>query len=197
MNIDLLLNDTGQAGLIASENLIKKAIGITLSSKEGQLTIEFADADTMHLNTLVTEDLIDELEMMQTLHIGAIMGGHIAQAYQVPLLFEDDPYRLETLQAAEQHPQPLQAFNYFIKTCTRGQPVHREEVSDEQALGCILEGHAPASLQFAPHLARRVQLEKAQKAQPNVPTQAPGIGLGGSGGTTTNNTSGNQGNNSQ
>src|SRR5688572_15243746 len=50
MNIDLLFTEKGEAGLIASENLVKKASGIVLDTKNGVLTLEYVDSDYEELN---------------------------------------------------------------------------------------------------------------------------------------------------
>ncbi len=186
MDIDLLFTGTGEAGLIANGNFIKKAIGIVLDTKSGILTMEYADSDYMEFNIPVEASYFEVLDHSAQIHIGAVKNGNIAQAYQVPLMFLDDPYRGEMLRgAARQAPNPLQAFNAFVKRCTIGQPVHRDDLGDEKSMGCILGDAIPASLQFAPHLARRHALEAGQKIIPNVPThhiQGPGLGTSSPGG---------------
>ncbi len=176
MNIDLLLTEKGEAGLIAGENFIQKIAGVVLDTQTGLFTFEFADMDYMDLNIPVDPYYFQHLDLNPLIHIGAVVNGNIAQAYQAPLMFSDDPYRNQN--AKPKIPDnPLMAFGYFLKNCIAGQPVHREDLGDEEAMGCILGDASPASLQFAPHLARRHQLE----AKPTIaPVNAPGMGLGGS-----------------
>src|SRR5688572_11408042 len=97
MNIDLLFTQNGEGGLIASENLVKKASGLVLDTKNGVLTVEFVDSDYMDLNIPVETDFFNLLDVCGQLYFGAIKNGHIAQAYQIPLMFLDDPYRAEAL----------------------------------------------------------------------------------------------------
>lgn len=184
MNIDLLFTNKGEAGLISSENLIKKVAGVVLDSQSGLLTLEFVDMDYLELNIPVDSEYMIALDRCAQIHLGAIKSGNISQAYQIPLMFLDDPYRTEAMMKVKQLPNPLAAFDYFIKQCSSGQPVHRDDLGDDSTMGCVLGEMGPAELQFAPHLARRHQMEVAPKAAPSGPSgpSAPGMGLGGSGG---------------
>src|SRR5688572_1371229 len=149
MDIDLLFTEQGEAGLIANGNFIKKAIGVVLDTKSGLLTLEYADSDYMEFNIPVESDFFNILDNCAQIHVGAIKNGNIAQAYQVPLMFLDDPYRGEMLRNIRQPANPLEAFNYFVKKCTAGQPVHRDDLGDEKSMGCILGEASPTALQFA------------------------------------------------
>ncbi len=179
MDIDLLLARDGQAGLISSENLVKKLAGIVIDTQTGILTLEYADMDHIELNIPVDSEFFSSLEYCKQMHVGAIKAGHIAQAYQVPLMFQDDPYRLQELGRVVQHPKPLAAFEHFVKNCVRGQPVHREDLDNDDSMGCVLGDAVPSALQFAPHLARRHQMEVRPEFTPG---NVPGLGLGTSGG---------------
>jgi hypothetical protein len=184
MDIDLLFTGQGEAGLIANGNFVKKAIGVVLDTKSGLLTMEYADSDYLEFNIPVESDFFHLLDNCAQIHIGAIKNGNIAQAYQVPLMFLDDPYRGEMLRNNRQQDNPLDAFNYFVKRCTAGQPVHRDDLGNEETMGCILGDASPTALQFAPHLARRHALEAGHKLQ-NQPRyggpSAPGLGSSGGG----------------
>lgn len=177
MNIDLLFTAQGEGGLIANENFARKIAGIVYDTQNGIFTLEFADMDYMELNIPVEADYNHFLDINATLHIGSVKGGNIGQAYQVPLMFSDDPYRNRMI-TPEIPAQPLAAFHYFMKNCTSGQPVFRDDLGDESAMGCVLGSATPASLQFAPHLARRHGHEIRATAQPTL--NVPGMGLGGS-----------------
>lgn len=181
MNIDLLLTEHGEAGLICSENPVKKAIGIVFDTQSGMLTAEYADMDYLEFNIPVDSDHFETLDQMGQIHMGAVKNGNISQAYQIPFLFLDDPYRTESLQNVKQLPNPLQAFERFVKSCVIGQPVHREDLGDESAMGCVLGDAVPSSLEFAPHLARRHAMEASPKAAPQLGPSGPGLGLGSSG----------------
>ncbi len=185
MNIDLLFTEQGEAGLICSENLFKKAAGIVFDTQSGVMTVEYADMDFMEFNIPVEPDYFEALDRNGQIHVGAVKQGKISQAYQIPFMFLDDPYRMEAMKNVQQPANPLVAFEYFVKACVVGQPVHREDLGDESAMGCILGEASPASLEFAPHLARRHQMEAAPKAMPslNMGPSTPGLGSSGSGGS--------------
>ncbi len=186
MNIDLLFTQDGQAGLICNENPMKKAIGIVFDTQTGLITAEYADMDFTEFNIPVEVSFFEALDRNPQIHIGAVKNGNISQAYQVPFMFLDDPYRTEMIGKTPQLPNPLQAFEFFVKHCVTGQPVHRDDLGDEGAMGCVLGDAVPSALQFAPHLARRHAMEAAPKAMPtlNMGPSAPGLGLGSSGAAT-------------
>ena len=176
MNIDILFTDKGEAGLISNENLVKKVAGVLLDTANGTLTLEFVDMDYQELNIPIDTLFFETLDRVQQIHLGAVKDGNIAQAYQIPFMFLDDPYRGEALSRLKPVQNPLAAFGYFIKSCTKGQPVHRDDLGDETAMGCVLGDSGPSTLQFAPHLARRHQMEIAPKAAPSAPGIGPGLG---------------------
>jgi hypothetical protein len=180
MDIDLLFSDRGHAGLIANRNFIKKLAGVLLDTESGLVTLEYTDMDVLELNIPIDPDFLAPLERVQTVYIGAVIDGNIAQAYQVPLMFLDDPYALQNPPA--QARTPLRAFEHFIKSCINGQPLHREDLGDEDNSTCVLGDAMPTALQFAPHLARRHALEAApQTPTPRGPAGPSGPGLGGGG----------------
>ena len=47
MDIDLLFNNYGEAGLVSSQNLVKKAAGVLLDTMSGILSLEYVAS--MHL----------------------------------------------------------------------------------------------------------------------------------------------------
>lgn len=180
MDIDLLVTDGGQAGLLSSENFVKKAVGLLFDHESGLMSLEFADMDHLDLNIPVEPEFFETLDANAQIHIGSVMDGKIAQAYQIPLMFLNDPYRAEAFEHVLPPARPLAAFYYFVKNCRLGQPVHRADAGNEETAGCILGDNAPSSLEFAKHLARRHGMEAVQQkiAAPN----APGLGLSGSAG---------------
>lgn len=185
MNIDLLYAKSGEAGLVASRNFVKKIAGVLFSMEDGLFTLEYKDMETQTLNIPVETDFTGPLHDCVMIYIGACQGGHIAQAYKVPFIIVDDPYRHQGAMAPMIEDKELAAFGRFIKSCVVGQPVHRENLGDEAALTSVLGEAGPASLQFAPHLARRHALEARPTAAPqiNVPGfSVPGLGGSSSGG---------------
>ncbi len=184
MNIDLLFSNESEAGLICSENLVKKAIGILFDNTTGMMNVEFADMDQLEFNIPIDEDLWQYLDLNNTIYIGSVIKGNIAQAYQIPLLFLDDPYRGDKLGAIKQQKRPLVAFNSFVTRCTIGQPVHRDDLDNDTASSCVLGDASPSSLQFAPHLARQHAIEARPAAAPSAPGfSTPGLGGSTSGGS--------------
>ncbi|MCB1592150.1 MAG: hypothetical protein KDI90_06825 [Alphaproteobacteria bacterium] len=177
MDIDFLLTDKGEVGLLSSENFVKKIAGILFDHETGRMTLEYTDMDYLDLNIPVEPEFFNVLDMALMIHIGAVKNNHISQAYQVPLMFLNDPYRVEIFQHVRPPPKPLESFFYFISSCVLGQPVHRKDAGDEDTLGCILGDTLPSMLEFAPHLARR----KAIESRPEFAfsPQAPVLGLGG------------------
>ena len=186
MNIDLLFTETGEAGLIFDENPVKKSIGMVFDTQTGIITAEYADMDYLEFNIPVDPEYFEALDRNRQIHLGAIKEGNISQAYQVPFMFLDDPYRSESMKDLQSVPNPLRAFEFFVKGCVAGQPVYREDLGDESAMGCVLGDAVPSSLEFAPHLARRHAMEATPKANPNLNLgpSAPGMGLGSSGAAT-------------
>ncbi len=150
-----------------------------MDSNSGVLTLEFTDGDHMNLNIPVEEEFYAALDMCALMHIGAVKEGKIAQAYQVPLMFLDDPYRADAFKNVKTPDKPLAAFDHFVRKCVLGQPVHRDDAGNEDTIGCILGDAKPSALEFAPHIARRHSIEMSPNAAPNI--NAPGMGLGGSG----------------
>ena len=181
MNIDLLFTEEGEAGLISNENLVKKTVGVIMDAQTGLLTLEYVDMDYLEFNIPVDPEYFGTLDQCSQLHIGAIKDGQIAQAYQIPLMFLDDPYRAEALNQVSQSPQPLALFDRFVKHCVSGQPVNRSDLGDDTQMGCVLGDAVPSALQFAPHLARRHAMEVSPKSAPSGPGPS-GPGLGGGGG---------------
>lgn len=196
MNIDLLYSEDGEPGLIASQNFVQKIAGVLYSAESGEFTLEFRDMETLELNIPVEESFAGPLHHAMTIHIGACKDGHIAQAYNVPLIVSDNPYGTQGLPVPVDEQRELVAFSNFIKRCVVGQPVHREDLGDEISIASVLGDASPAQLAFAPHLAQRHQLQAAPKAGPSV--NVPGFTVPGfGGGSTTIGGAGQQGGGSQ
>lgn len=185
MDIDLLFTQEGEAGLICSKNLVQKAIGVVFDNQTGLMNIEYKDMHHLEFNIPIDENFWYTLEFTGQLHIGSVKDGNIGQAYQVPLMFLDDPYRSEKIGTVRPLAQPLAAFNSFLKRAVTGQPVHRDDLDNDETLGCILGDASPDALQFAPHLARQHAMEVRPVAAPSAPgMSAPGLGGSGTSRTT-------------
>ncbi len=179
MNIDLLVTQKGEAGLLCSKNLIAKALGAILDTENGLLSLEFEMMDQMDMNIPIESEFFDLLDNTPFLHVGSVKDNKIGQAYQIPLMILNDPYRTQLLQHSRLPDKPLSAFHYFVKGCVLGQPIHRDDMGDEDTSGCILGDVTPSSLEFAQHLVKRHGLELQNIHAPEM--NAPGLGLGGSG----------------
>lgn len=179
MNIDLLFTQEGEAGLISNDQIPNKVAGVLFDPENGMLTLELIDMDYMDMNIPVDPEFNALLDLNTRIHIGTLKGGKIDQAYQIPLLFNDDPYKSEIVAPSEQTGNPLMAFEYFMKRCVTGQPIFREDLGDEDNMGCILGDASPTSLQFSPHLARALAHEIRMNLGPSL--NAPGLALGSSG----------------
>lgn len=185
MDIDLLFTREHESGLISTGNLVKKVAGVVLDTSSGLITLEYVDSDFMEMNIPLDPLFYDFLDTCTHIHIGAVTDGTISQAYQTPLMFADDPYRSEYLGRSDQSTSPLQAFDYFVRRCIAGQPVYRDDLSDESSAGCVLGNASPVSLQFAPHLAKRHALEtgirRSPTAAPRMGGPGPAAGMSGGG----------------
>lgn len=182
MNIDILFSARGEAGLVANQNFASKLAGVVLDKATGEMTLEYADSDYLALNIPLELARCSMFERVFHMHIGSVKNGQIGQAYQVPVMIQDDPYRGDVLAEIPASEYPLSEFQAFIKKAISGQPMHRDDVGDEGGVGCILGDAVPSALQFAPHLAQRQTLEAAPKMQPSGPApSAPGMGMGGGG----------------
>lgn len=190
MNIDLLLSENEEFGLVSDEAFNVKVVGVMFDALAYTLALEFADHDSLDLNIPVEEDFKNILLFRPTVQVGVIADGRIEDARQVPLMYINDPYAAEG-EGVTQHrgarlsETPLSEFERFIKKCEKGQPLHRNDLDDDEYTGSVMGGMTPALLQFAPHLARQRNMEAAptMQHQPNTPApKGPGMSLGGGGG---------------
>lgn len=181
MNIDLLLTDQGEPGLVSDTDFEHPVAGVMYDAESGQITLEFGDADPLELNIPVGGDTSDGLRHIIEIQIGIIERGMIADNRQVPLVLLNDPFGGGNAGRFPVRPrQSVTAFESFMQRCTNGQPVHRDDLGDELHSGSILGSVSPAVLQFAPHLARQKTMEAAPHLAP-APS-APGMSPGGNSG---------------
>lgn len=186
INIDLIFTAEGESGLLCDEVPSKKIIGALMDGETGLLSLEFADMDHLDMNIPIDSSYFDILGVTQNLHFGVLKNDHIAQAYQIPFMHLDDPYRLQNAVKQGQNDRALVAFEMFIKRCIVGQPVHRLNLSDDSMNASVLGDSSLAGLEFAPHLARQHAIQKNPKIAPaSMPgISAPGLGGGSSSGGT-------------
>lgn len=178
MNIDLLITPRGEIGLLSNQNLVTKAIGAIYDRDANSLSLEFETQDPIDLNIPVENEFYGYIDQSPLIQFGSVIEGNIAQAYQVPLAVLGDVERTRAFQHVQPNDRPLQTFYYFIKNCSFGQPVHREDAGNEETSGPVSGEANLSSLEFAPHLARRHSMEMNPAAAPQM--NVPGLGLGGS-----------------
>ena len=184
MNIDLLFTGQGEAGLVCDAGFDAAVAGVMYDAGSGQLTLEFSDASSVDLNIPVEEEVGQNLLNALEIQVGVIERGMVAENRQVPLVLLHDPFGGGNAGHFPIKPRnSVMAFESFMKRCVSGQPVHRDDLGDEESSGTILGGMSAAVLQFAPHLARQRNLEAAP--QYTVAPQAPGMSPSGRGGTGT------------
>lgn len=185
MNIDLLFTEAGAGGLVAGENFSRKVAGALFDPAASTIELEFVDAmEPLALNIPIGQELFEPLNAVYFPFVGAVKSGHIAQAYQVPLAIVGDAFHAQMAAHHRPHPMPIRGFAEFMAACTSGQPVHRDDLSDDSTIGCVLGDASPAALEFAPHLAQQRALEAAPRGPQAPGPSAPGMGLGGGGGGT-------------
>jgi len=183
VDIDLLLSENGEAGLVSDGGFECPVAGVMFDALTHMFTIEFADADIdpLDLNIPAASEFHHTLLDALAIQIGVIEKGRIEESWQVPLLLINDPYG-----GSGGHETPIKpgnsalAFERFLQSCGTGQPIHRDDLGDESRAGAVMGGMNTAVLQFAPHLARQRALEAQPKNQ--MAPSTPGMGMGGGGG---------------
>lgn len=181
MNIDLLLTQQNDAGLVSDREFESPVAGIMFDAETRQLTMEFADLDTYELNIPVEDDISEALLWATAIQVGVIANGQIQDNRQVPLMLLNDPDGMPGKERPMRPSNSVTAFENFLKACIAGQPIHRDDLGNEDASGSVMGGINRSVLEFAPHLARQRTLEASHDLNMSGPA-APGMGMGGGGG---------------
>lgn len=181
MNIDLLETKSGEAGLVSDKSFDSPVVGVMYDVVTQALSLEFSDMNALELNIPVDGELSMPLLHIQSIQVGTIKGGQVHDNRQVPLMLLNDSEEYRGYEMVAKPQRSVTAFEYFMKNCTAGQPVHREDLGNELSADGVVAGLNRAVLQFAPHLARQKVLEASPKAAPAAPGPTMG-GPGGSGG---------------
>jgi len=186
VNIDLLLTQQGDAGLVCDGAFESPVAGVIFDAEMRQITLEHANLDTAELNIPVEDDIAQALLWATSVQVGVIEGGQIQDNRQVPLMLLNDPDAEPGYDKPSRASNSVTAFERFLKACVTGQPLHRDDLGDEDESGSVVGGMNRAVLQFAPHLARQRTLEASHDLKLHGPApMAPGMGLGGGGGSAT------------
>lgn len=184
MNIDLLLTEQGEAGLIADTDYEAAVAGVMFDGQTGQISLELGDMDALELNIPVSQDLARRLSHTYEIHVAVIKRGVIQESRQVPLVLINDPFGGgNTGQFAIKPRSSAIALESFMNRATMGQPAHRDDLGNEAAAGSVMGGISATTLQFSPQLAR----QRTMEAAPRTPgahhaPSAPGLGPKGAGG---------------
>lgn len=182
MNIDLLMTRRNEAGLVYDQPLEFNPTHAILDYDSGYLTLYGNNQKSLWMNIPVSSETIEILIQTKGLHLGLIRSGIIEAISYVTLVisvaFDINVPRIE--------PSPRKSavsYEIFMRECSIGQAVHRDDLSNNNVSSSILEDLSPSVLKFAPTLANQKTMEMAYK---NAPTFAPtlGMGLGGSSSST-------------
>ena len=68
---------------------------------------------------------------------------------------------------------------HWLKSVISGQPLHRDELGEENKSNGTLSGVSPATLQLVPQLQRELSQELAAAPKPELKITAPSMGPGG------------------
>lgn len=68
---------------------------------------------------------------------------------------------------------------HWLKTVVSGQPIHRDNLGEEDSSSGSLRGISPATLELAPQLQRELSQELAAAPKPELTMKAPSLGIGG------------------
>ncbi|MBN8521560.1 MAG: hypothetical protein J0L77_06675 [Alphaproteobacteria bacterium] len=175
MNIDLFLTPYGESGLLCDSPLGRGVAGIILDAQTLDITLEFSSGDTLHLNIPIEEEHRDMLLFSHRMFVSSLSDGRVAETAEVPLMYLNDPYGGSFGGGSPILKKPrlsLVGFEQFMKRAVAAQPIHREDLGDEQSSACVLRGMNPAALQYVPQLVRQRLLEVAPKI-PVTPAMMP------------------------
>ena len=183
MNIDLFHTGQSEAGLVCDAVFKTPVAGVILDAQTMNLTLELSDGATFHLNIPVAETHREKLLFAHRMYVGFIEGGLLVDSLEVPMLYLNDPYGAEFGQATplSKPKRSVIAFEQFMKRCSFAQALHRDNLGDEDGARSVLRGVDPRALQYAPALARQVQMNAIPKLE-NAPSM-PGLGGPGGGAT--------------
>ena len=182
MNIDLLVTDSGEAGLVSDVMFESPVAGVMYDSLTGMITIECSDMNALDMNIPVDSDLGQYLYYSMSIQVGTIERGTIQDNRQVPLVITNNPDSAGSMQGITKISNSVLAFEAFLKNCVTGQPLHRDDLSNEDSIEGVMSGINTEVLNFAPHLARQKTMEAAPTMAPKGPIPTGPSGMGGMGG---------------
>lgn len=176
MNIDLFFTGQSEAAIVCDVAFPQPVVGAILDAQTLLLTLEFPEGTTFHLNIPVEETRKEKLLFAHRLYVGFLEGALLVDAFEVPLLYLNDPYGSEFGQASPlaAPKRSVVAFEQFMKRSMFAQSLHRDDLADEDTARSVLRGIDPHALQYTPELTRQLQYNTIPKTY--AAPQMPGLG---------------------
>ena len=147
MNIDLFFSSKNFPGLIADEGFDFVPSGIIFDLRLNSLTLEFAPkdgdfADPFEMNVAVSDDFVSLLTETEIILFGIMEKQNLSKAWVLPLgVLEDEGDLAYTIDTIRMNParDGLREMIFFLKDAEKGQPVHREHISQGGAIKPVTE----------------------------------------------------------
>ena len=179
MKIDLLMTADNRLGVLADAPFEHGIAAAMFEAESGYIWLEYIDmAGTLDLNIPAAEEYFEPFHMAGQFGIPLEMGiytdDQIQDALQLPVAVVGGCKGLPRLQ--HQTSRSVLRFEHFMKSVISGQPLHRDNLGDEDSASGIAADVSPAALALAPQLQRQRQLEAAPDAKPQIGPGAPGPG---------------------
>lgn len=174
MDIDLFISPYGECGLLCNQEFDNLPAGVIFDAETLELTVEFLEEAPFHLNITTEEELRERILLAKKLYIGFLRDGLIAETIEVPLLYLNDPYGsdFDGQGALVKPSNSMVAFEQFMKRSTSAQPIHREDLGNEDSRGSVLCGMDPKQMEFVPQLVRQRLMEMTPQGPAAGPSGA-------------------------
>lgn len=179
MNIDLLITDTGEAGIVSDMMFDSPVAGVMYDNRTGTMSIEFSDMNALDLNIPLDSDIGQYIYYSNSVQVGTIQKGVIQDNREVPLLVMGMEGQSGPINKISQISNSVLAFESFLKNCVTGQPLHRDDLADEESIDGVMSSINTDVLNFAPHLARQKTMEATPNMAPKGPIPSGPSGMGG------------------
>ncbi len=179
MDIDLFLTGQSEAGVVCDGIFPSQVAGIILDAQTKEITLEFVDGATYHLNIPMEETHKEKLLFAHRMYVGYLQDGMLMDSFEVPLYYLNDPYgsSFGDKSPLSQAKRSVIAFEQFMKRCNFAQALHRDNLGDESSARSVLRGIDPHAFQYAPTLQRQIRMNPVVKTK--IAPQVPGLGSSG------------------
>lgn len=178
VDIDLFLTGQSEAAIVCGGTFAAPVAGIILDAQTLELTLEFADGSTFHLNIPIEDAYKEKLLFAHRMYVGCFEGVLLADAFEAPLLYLNDPYgsAFGDKSPLSRTSRSVQAFEAFMRRCAFAQGLHRDNLGDEDGARSVLRGIDLNRLKHAPALVRQIQMAAIPKTQtaPQMPGPSGG-----------------------